>query len=548
MNPSRPTRRKRGQLGVRWQAGDERVQRAVDAWVRTPSEPPCHRLHASAYRTLFRLPMPGEIAIHKSGDAAPRSVMIKVHHTRTGPHAQREDLKRRLGWSPALREWQALVELHAEGLPVPEPLAWGRLPSRDPIVVTEYCPGRNLGAVLETASVPARADWIDRLADCIVAFHRSGYRHGDLHLGNLHAQGDRILVMDLQRAQRARRRNERLRDLAQIDLSLARAGLGLALRERLRRRLEDLRGLDRTAQAFVFDFVRGRTRKAKRSGGAWRPFQIDGLVGRHDGDIDPGNLRTLYDEAREDPKPEARRGGQTQMSDLATLMPADVRSGWPAAARPIDPAQVIVKRMRVSSPAKAIQERALGSAARRAYRMGQQLCLLGSLSARPLAYLEDPRGFGPYSNWLFLEKVGTVDLDRFQPESEARAHQCAAELMRWIAGWQAWGIEHLDLKGSNIRIDASGPAFRFWLIDLEDVRFRRRPLPDRARFRALTQLGASLSDEAFSSAARRHGLETYLGRLPFARSSQDSWRAALVRETKARNHRWRGLDCNPGSH
>lgn len=517
--------------GVFWQDGDDRIQRTVDRWAKDPGTAPSTRLHHSRRRTLVRLAAPQELSLGNGGEATARALMLKIHHTRTGAHPRRERLKGRIGWSPALREWNALVELQSLGVPVPTPLAWGRLANRDPIVVTEYCYGRNLGAVLDTASVHARQDWIDRLADAIVVFHRTGFRHGDLHLSNLHVQGDRILIMDLQSARRARHRREQLRDLAHIDLALARAGFGINLRIQLRDRIGTHSGRDRAARAFVADFIRGRTRKDLRGGGAWMPWQVNRCTGFHDRAFSVEQLRNVLERALDDPAPQMRQSGRVQISPL----PAKITDTHDS---------VIVKRMRVSSPSRAARERVTGSKAQRAFRAGQQLSLLGRISARPLAFLEDRSGFGPYSNWLFLEKVGQQDLDAFQPGSEEEAQRCAKALVQWVAEWQAWGIEHRDLKASNIRIEVTKEEVRFWLIDLEDVRLTGHALSDRSRFRSLVQLGASLPDNAFSLEARRLALSAYLERLPFARSNSPSWRAALVRASLARQHRWKGVGCS----
>jgi hypothetical protein len=115
-------------------------------------------------------------------------------------------------------------------------------------------------------------------------------------------------------------------------------------------------------------------------------------------------------------------------------------------------------------------------------------------------------------------------------------------LARWIAEWHAWGIEHLDLKAGNIRVDDRNGEFRFWLIDLGDIRFRRR-LSDTARRRALVQLNASLADEAFPLTARLAALDDYLERLPFDGLRKKDLVESIARRSQARNHRWRGIGC-----
>ena len=104
------------------------------------------------------------------------------------------------------------------------------------------------------------------------------------------------------------------------------------------------------------------------------------------------------------------------------------------------------------------------------------------------------------------------------------------------------GVDHRDLKAGNIRVDDRDGEFRFWLIDLEDLRIRRR-VGDAARRRALVQLNASLADEAFSPRSRVLGLDAYLERLPFEGTRRNVLTRAIARDSIARNHRWRGVDC-----
>ena len=519
---------------IAWQDGEARIQRWIDAcWAASfdeenPRRSRGERLHESSRRLLYRLESPRELSVDASGAATIRGLVIKVHRTHSGRHAFREALKRRIGQSPALREWQALVELHAARVPVPEPLAWGVLPGGDPLVVTEYFEGRALARLLDAASEGERWSWIDRLAESVARLHAAGYRHGDLHLGNLHGADETVKILDVQRAHRLRSERERLRDLAQLDFSIARAGFDIALRRRLRERLEAPPELDTACRAFVRDFVRGRARREFRTGrawSAWQPAAFDELAGLLDATASRSGLESALQAAIADPRPGDRRSGRTRISEHA-----EGRS------------TIVAKRTTQVTWGRIALDRLRGPSALRSFRMGQRLALLGTLAARPLGALEEREPQRPQTSWLFLEKVGQRDLDRYRPATESAARRCCEALADWIAEWQAWGIEHRDLKASNIRIDDRDGHFRFWLVDLEDIRLRRRP-SDRSRLRALVQLNASLADDAFSATARKHGLDRYLDRLPFAGSNRRELVATLAQRSLARQHRWQGLGC-----
>jgi len=511
---------------IAWQDGDEQLQRRVEKWIADAASAVSQLLLESERRILYRLDWRAEAAIDSHGHSTTQSVVVKIYRTHSGRHRRRESFKRCIGFSPASREWRALKALHAASVPVPQPLAWGQLPSGDPLLVTGYCQGSSLLDALSVASPEQRMTWIERLADSVEALHGAGYRHGDLHLGNLHTRGKRVVILDLQRGRRARSRGEQLRDLAHLDFSIARRGFDLEMRHRLRAALGDPCDFDAASQRFIRDFLRGRSRREFRLGHAWQRWRSGRLRGLRESASSLPALAEALGAALAEPRSGDRRGGRSQISVHG------------------EGSQVlVVKRMTTPTRSRAGVDLLRGSPALRGFRIGQRLALLGSLGARPLAAL-DKRSRGlPEESWLIMQSVGRCDLDAYRPGCEREARRCAIALARWIAEWQVWGIDHRDLKAGNIRVDDRDGKFRFWLIDLEDVRFRRC-VDDAARRRALVQLNASLSDEAFSLRSRLLGLDAYLERLPFEGIQRDAFTRAIARDSLARNHHWRGADCN----
>ncbi len=510
--------------GVRWKSGERAVQRRVEAWLEDRGEEPEAPLHQSDRRSVHRLgpsaPDPHGVPPH------PTTLAIKRHRTRTGPHRLREAWKQWLGRSPAMREWRALVELHAAGVPVPRPLALGLTAEGDPLVVTAHTGDGDLASVLDEVDATEAATWIERVAAAVSALHAAGYRHGDLHLGNLRVTDAEVWILDLQSARRTRSERLRLRDLAHLDFSLARRGLPLELRRVLRRGEADPARLDAAARRFVRDFARGRARRELRPGRAWRRIGHGSRRGLREATAPEEALEAALAAASSGRDGERRRRGRTRI-----WAHAEGSRDW------------VVKRTRPASAAAALGDALRGSAARRSFFRGQRLALLGELAARPVAALDERRWGLARTSWLVLERVGELDLDAWRPDDAESARRCAVALAEWIAEWQAWGIEHRDLKAGNVRISNGEEGWRFWLVDLEDLRFRRRP-SSRARLRALVQLNASLADEAFPVEARLEALEAYLSRLPITGRNAHDLAPELVRRSVARGHRFRGEGCS----
>ena len=357
---------------------------------------------------------------------------------------------------------------------------------------------------------------------------------------------DASYLLDVQRARPLRSPRDRLWDLARLELSLARAGWTPAARMALRDRLGVEPDFDRILRRFLRDHLRGRARRVLRPGRRWARVRI----GRR-----RGMRETLLAES-------------ALLAILATAQASD-RSGEPGSAKP-EPASntrrrgrvriqtveadfctVVVKRFEAGSVRRALADRIRGGPAARAFHRGQAHRLLAHRTARPLAYLEERRLGLPIRSWLVMEKVGEVDLDAYRPTSPALARRIASRLGLWLADGHAWGLAHRDLKGSNLRLETSGDAIRFWLIDLEDLSEGPVELSRAERIGALSQLNASLADEAFDGASRIAALEHYRARLPFRPNASEASAASdlrgiateIARRSLARGHRWQGRGC-----
>lgn len=524
---------------ITWQAGEGAIRAAVIA--RLDGDPAAGTvIHANDRRTLRVLDLaPGPRSSDDPGrvdPAGPRRIVTKTYHLATGRHRLREALKRRLGRSSADREWRALAALQAAGLPVPRPLARGRLASGDALLALELVEGTPLRESFAAADPARRERLVAALASTVERLHASGLCHGDLHLGNLpvRAERDEIVLLDLQRAGRARGDRDRLRDLACLELSLLRAGWPAATRAALRERL--LRGaaqgsaFDAALRRFAADHVRGRARRDRGPGRGFARVRAGRLRGRVERSIPEADLLELVARASRSPARELRREGRSWVWE-GTL-----------AGR-----AVVVKGHAGSRGLRRLVDAVLGTRSRRAFEQGAREQHLLARSARPLAHLEERTSLLPGPSWLVLERVGEVDLDAYCPRTAQEALALARFVGDWLADLHALGWRHADLKGSNLRLlpspDDETPP-RLWLVDLEDLSGPGR-LDDEARLTALAQLNASIPDAHLDPQARGEALARYCARLPFTRAGLDleGARREILRRSLARGHRYRGEGC-----
>jgi tRNA A-37 threonylcarbamoyl transferase component Bud32 len=505
---------------VTWSAGET----AVQSWVARALAEGLDSMslrHQSPRRSVHRLVFP--VTSHEACDG--ERVMIKVYHTATGRHPLRERLKRRFGWSPARREWKALQALYSAGVPVARPRAWGRLTNRDEIVVTDYLEGDSLADRFNDPAHPRTEEILNAMASTIKKLHDAGYRHGDLHLGNLFANGKEIALLDLQRARPQRNPHDRLWDLARLELSLAKAGWDPAARMTLRDRLDVGDAFDPILRRFLRDHLRGRARRLLRIGRNWSAARIGRLQGLRDVCLDEATLASLLESCKHEGSPRERREGRVRI--------IQAREGKRV---------VIIKSVAAGNLRRALGDRLRGSPAARAFRAGQASHLLTNRAARPLAFLEE-RHFGlPLQSWLFLEKVGDEDLDCISPSSPESQRRMACALGEWLADGHAWGLSHRDLKAGNLRVAVRPDAIQFWMIDLEDLSGPAER-SDEARLHGLGQLNASLADDILDIEARLAALESYQARVPFS-SEHESVAGEIARRSLARAHRWQGDGCD----
>jgi tRNA A-37 threonylcarbamoyl transferase component Bud32 len=508
---------------IRWQGADATLRAALDDAVPEAIEhaPP---LHAGRHRCVFglRLQLPSAT-----------EAVVKHYRPCSGKRRLREALKRVVGRDPARREWHALGRLQTAGLRVPRPLAWGEGRRGEAFVVTERLRGRPLAEELaDTMEAPLLRQRLVALSETLEALHDAGLAHGDLHLGNLWWGPEGVWLLDVGHTRPILHPKDRDLDRARLEFSLARSLPDPRPVEMLRSLWPASSDLDAVRIDFLRDYQRGRARRHLRIGRDWERTRVGRARGVRDHRLPEARLEDALESCNRT-RGEARRDGRVVIHRL----PA--RSGAPA---------LVVKRVEAGRAGRALADRLRGSAAARAFRAGQRRRLLDAGCAPPLAYLDETRIGIPVRSWLVLESVGREDLDQHRPASAKQAAATGRALGHWLATQHAAGLGHRDLKGSNLRItpppagtEATGLGEarpRFFLLDLEEMT-GPAPIPTEARLTALSQLNASLSDEAFGDPARLAALEAYAARLPFDVSLERVARR-IIDQSLARAHRWTG--------
>ena len=308
------------------------------------------------------------------------------------------------------------------------------------------------------------------LASTIEELHASQTCHGDLHLGNLRCRRDEIFLLDLQDARPQRSPLSRLKDCAQLEFSLAKAGWDVAARASLRSQLDCETDFDHAYRSFLRDHLRGRARRVLRVGRNWSALQIGPLRGLRDTMVDNQDLKTLFDSAEQDIDSTMRRGGRTRITEVN-----------------VSGRIVLVKRSDSAGWIRALGDSLRGSPAARAFRAGQRdLVCSRTASLAPSRTWKSAASVFPREAGSSSKRSGVrISIIWFRAGRKSKA--------RWLARWGDWvaenhaaGLSHRDLKGGNIRLDIGPDQIRFWLVDLEDLRGPSE-LSDDARLHALSQ-------------------------------------------------------------
>ncbi len=537
----------------RWIEGDPKLCSRVERWLdsqesdRTTRPPEVEEvLSSNALRQVSRL---GGRTEGPSGALPTDRIVVKTFRTpawRDSPGKWLASIvKQALRRTPAAREWRALRLFSDSGVAVPSALARANLPGRVSVVVTSYVDGLPLTEALKAPSAERRRH-LAAAGRLVAALHDAGAVHRDLHVGNILIGPQGAILIDLQRVLETRSQQARLRDLGDLDFSLAH--LGMSRSDRLRFRMaalglkegrsaaarEALRAVGDAAEARAYRYYRGRTRRTLHPGPDRMLVDFNGSRGMRLAPFPESAVAEAIDEHRR----RVREGG-------AELLKCDHRSQ--VSAVEVGGRRVVVKEVVKTSLRKRLADVVRGSPGRRAWVAGHGLAIRGIGSALPLAYVERRRLGVPVSSLVILE-----DLRPGRPvDSKGLGDSLAPRelpdlLLGLVVRLHRTGVTHGDLQAAHILLleksrDRAEGERHLALIDLEGVRFRPR-LSDEQRIQSLAELNASIGDTEISSAQRSRVLDLYLATLPLG-ATREANRREIVRRSLERENAWQGEGC-----
>ncbi len=500
--------------------------------------------------------------------------------------------KRWLRGPVCLSEWRAAEYASRYGLPTVQPIARAYTCSPrhgaqcllltravpDAVPLNEYW--SQLDHMADAARRRRCANrLIAAVADLIATAHQSGFRHVDLHAGNLLVvdgsptdQPPRVIFVDLHGVCTGRAVSDLavVRNLAQLNQWFRRHA-SLTQRIRFLRRYVNARiamqdrspharplglsfhdlvaALDRRADEHARELYAQRDRRTLRTNkyfarvrlpGGWRGHVF--LCAKHAGAESRASSivfdRKQWEAWLADPLRWMHAHEPWQMlKDSHTAMVC--RRSLPVGPEPLP---VICKRPRARTWARRLSSLFRESRNLRTWRRGYALIHRDLPTARPLAVLERRR-FGLRTDSLLitealpdahdLDAVIATELTRLSPRALYRSKRLLIEsLCALVKRMDARGFAHRDLKASNIMIQWD-PAFatrpRLSLVDLDGLRPQRGlpASPTRYAWRAIARLSVSLEHcRAVSRTDRLRFLQRFLD--GWGRDGED-WKSAWRR-------------------
>ncbi len=161
----------------------------------------------------------------------------------------------------------------------------------------------------------------------------------------------------------------------------------------------------------------------------------------------------------------------------------------------VDGRALVVKEYRAAGLRRRLEDLLRPSAPLREWRAAHELARRGVPAPRAWA-LVLPRPLAAGSAFVVQEElVGAVPVNRYVlrcvgSRGRARRRALVDAVAAWLRALHADGIEHRDLKGSNLLVREVGDGLELLPVDLAAVRLGTR-LSEARRAEALAQLSAS---------------------------------------------------------
>jgi heptosyltransferase I len=488
----------------------------ADAAMRSAEGLPGTPVQENPRRRFLRLSLP-RFESDGSIGATGRKAFVKVFPVRS--IAQR--LRFWLGCSQAEVEFGRLIRLHARGAPVPAPVALGRGPGCEAVVLEDLgetpTVRDRLGGGLDAA---ARRLLLDKVAMSVADLHAAGFVHEDLHIGNILELTDgSVRILDLQRGTLTGSPavEGRAVTLAHLFLSLD-TFTGVQERYRLLRRYSDRAGLDRRARQELalavnrrlgrlrLRHVMGQIRRSREGGsrvwiGPWRDGRARASFGARDWlEAEEAVDAVVKDEAGRRVL-KVRKAGKVLAIKEEGRRPRGLRAwagahGWLAAGLPTPTPYFLVE------PRSGAVRLATG-------------------------WVE---GAEPSNAWIEERLRGGAGL--------SWRRETAWRLGRLVRRLHDRGVYHADLKAGNVLArEGSGGGAEFTVLDLDRVTFHPEPVQRAEAMANLAQLNAAFAPPVTRTDRLRCFL-AYATRDPVLRRGWKDAVRELMRRTAARRHRW----------
>jgi tRNA A-37 threonylcarbamoyl transferase component Bud32 len=423
------------------------------------------------------------------------------------PEGERVFIKRdkTQGWAEALKfillpskarkEWLIATRLQKKNLPVPKPLGWierGRWGLvKDSWYLSEALGGG--GSLIDILPLKREVP-IGPLAKMVRVFHDAGLFHKDLHGGNLLWDGESFFLTDLHRAEilRSLSLDQRLRNLSQLfhslrsqwgkedyirflDAYFAGDSLDSRKKETLFQRVLSL--MDQLQKRWQ----KSRTKRCLQESTEFTIKKEEGITAYLRRDFPLDQLKEVLQKhavlIRENPARLLKQAPETNVSLLDT--------GY---------GKICVKQFRYPHRMDRLKENFRNSKGLKAWIAGNGLKIRGIPSPKVMAFVEIRNGFGLKESFLLMEALEKgQELDRYLIKgfgSFERKRIFVRDFARWFSRFHQMDVYHGDMKTCNVLVSEEGEGWRFYLLDLEDVRLDQ-PVDGKRLFKNFLQLNTS---------------------------------------------------------
>jgi len=455
-------------------------------------------------------------------------------------------------------EWDNTVRMAEKGLPVPRPLAVGRLAAEEFVVVEGIAGAAEIIPSLRRARRELPPDeflarkrrYLSAVGKLVRNVHDAGFFHGDLQGGNLLVDvADKIWLIDLHRV-RAERVSERrrIRSLARVVMAFRgvwTAGDEQSLLEGYGAPLVWRGPILRGAERMIRKRFRSRTKRCLMNSSRFHVSRIGDCRVFHRREVAPEEMVKVAGMAGSKVRgaEDSREAGDAGCCESQRTDNVGVSErGRTGEARGSRGEQLFVKRYKPGW--RGILKATLGfGRGRNAWVAANGLLARGIPTAEPKALVERWRWGLLVEAALVTAKLDLMPLNRFVEETAlgpSEKDELTVALARFVRKLHDLGVYHNDLKGHNILVERrtdsdvpeDGGRWTFYLVDLDGLRFGR--VSERRRLKNLAQLDVTVPDQLTAEHRRRFMAEYFGSDAPL-----DEYARRIARLQKGMTRWWK---------